>query len=614
MKMSISGRLSINFAVRLLLSGFFFFTLKSTSKATERGDLESSTAIQTISNYLGEKEYNPNQLIDLNYSYRQIPMNWEVQSALLALSQTRLSLARNEIYARHGYPFKSIWGQIYSRVSWYHRASHVDETQFTQTEKENVSNIANLEKSLLAPATDRVRTETYDPEVQAVASDLVDEKKARNGLRALEALAVSGNTEAQCLLGYAYEKAEYPAKALPWLKLAANDFHPGAQSLLSSIYWNGGSGVPKDRAKSDEWTYKAALQGKASSQKSWANRLPEGAEKISWLMRAAQQGEQGALMDLSARYFSGKGVKQDKVAAYMYLTLLYSQIDDTENKIGDMAKFLTPDEIAEAERQAGEFASNGIYKKWGFSSHTCTDAVSDPEPVMSLYVQQTLKAENIDNNPAPNEIVRSLGGKRPGCPMSINYSPGVYSDLPAEAMSFASTEFPEFVEREGYIGVGKLTDADTSRVWYVLSSFAPSCDPHFLFVSSGPLGKDKIVVKGEDLRIARGNNFAIKQRFNLYLPIIHDLKFEKGRLTELIPEYYPVELQSKALDDLNLYIGKDDAAPTKQLHANVRVDIKGYAPGDGSTSGRILVQTENGVTGWVEARNGLLEGAEWKGD
>jgi hypothetical protein len=233
---------------------------------------------------------------------------------------------------------------------------------------------------------------------------------------------------------------------------------------------------------------------------------------------------------------------------------------------------------------------------------------------MSLYIQQALKAEKISEKSPANEIVRSLGGKRPGCPMSVTYAQGTFSDLPVEAMSFANSEFSDFIEQEGYAGVGKFTDANTGRVWYALSSFAPSCDPHFLFISSGPSGKEKVIIKGEDLRITSATSFSINQRFNLFLPIIHNLKFEKGRLTELIPEYYPIDLQSKALDDLNLYTNKDDTAPTKKLPANTVVELKGYAPGEDSTSGRVLVHTKNGITGWVDVRNGLLEGVESKGD
>lgn len=393
---------------RLLLLSFLlalgYFPLALGAKAGDNPTLDTGTvvvstsaAIRTITNYLNKKEYNPNQKIDVHYSYQQIPMDWEVQTALLTISQNRLSLARNEIFARHGQPFKSIWGKIYENVSWYRRAATVDESQFTPVERENITNITKFEKALLEPAIDRSRTETYDPEVQSLAEGLVKRDETAKSLSALKKLAAAGNTEAQCLLGYAYDRAEYTAKAFPWLKLAANDSHPGAQSLLSSIYWDGGPGVPKDRLKSDEWNYKAAIQGKASDQKSLANRLPEGAEKVVWLMRAAKQGSQGALFQLSDRSLHGKGVPKDNVAAYMYLTLVYRQIDDTEDKLGALAALLTPEEKLEAERRAEEFASNGLFRTWGFFPHTCTDAVPDPEPVMSMYVKTAIQAEGKQN-------------------------------------------------------------------------------------------------------------------------------------------------------------------------------------------------------------------------
>lgn len=213
-----------------------------------------------------------------------------------------------------------------------------------------------------------------------------------------------------------------------------------------------------------------------------------------------------------------------------------------------------------------------------------------------------------------SQVVRFLGGKQAGCPMYATYNPKIFSDDPAAAMAFANSEFADLIEYEGYAGIGKLTDSDTGRVWYVLSSFAPSCDPHFLFVSVGPSSKEKIIVNGEDLRVISSSDFSIRQRINLFLPIVHNLKFKKGLPTEEIPQYYPLKLESKTLEDTALYSGKDDVKPEKQLPANTPLEITGYFPGDRSISGRVLVQTTDNIMGWVDVRNGLLEGVEHRGD
>lgn len=211
-------------------------------------------------------------------------------------------------------------------------------------------------------------------------------------------------------------------------------------------------------------------------------------------------------------------------------------------------------------------------------------------------------------------IVRFLGGRQVGCPMSATYDPKILTDDTKAAVAFANAEFADFIEHGGYAGVGRLNDAATGRTWHVLSSYAPSCDPHFLFISIGPAGKEKTIINGEDLRIISVNDFSITQRINLFLPIVHNLKFLKGLPTEIIPEFYQQDLQSKTIEDAALYPSKDAINPTKQLPANTPLRITGYSPGERSSSGRVRVQTTDGIAGWIDVRNGLLTGVESRGD
>lgn len=69
-------------------------------------------------------------------------------SELEALSDHDLFVARNEIYARHGYTFEA--GELsehFSSKSWYHPSDVFNEGDITDIERQNVSNILSVEQS-----------------------------------------------------------------------------------------------------------------------------------------------------------------------------------------------------------------------------------------------------------------------------------------------------------------------------------------------------------------------------------------------------------------------------------------------------------------------------------
>lgn len=66
-----------------------------------------------------------------------------------ALTREEVELARNEIYARHGYVFKTEkYAQYFSSKAWYHpnpEYDSLDDTQFTEIEKKNRDLIVDYE-------------------------------------------------------------------------------------------------------------------------------------------------------------------------------------------------------------------------------------------------------------------------------------------------------------------------------------------------------------------------------------------------------------------------------------------------------------------------------------
>src|SRR5258708_32324707 len=76
-------------------------------------------------------------------------------------------------------------------------------------------------------------------------------------------------------------------------------------------------------------------------------------EALKWYRLAAETGNSHAQDNLGLMYANGHGVQQDYVSAYMWLDVAaaLSNGAPAENR-DDVAKLMTPDQIAEARRLA----------------------------------------------------------------------------------------------------------------------------------------------------------------------------------------------------------------------------------------------------------------------
>jgi TPR repeat protein len=139
-------------------------------------------------------------------------------------------------------------------------------------------------------------------------------------LAALEPLAEQGNVEAQLRLGLMYHKGlgvtADSAKAMKWLRLAADQ-----ENVLGTIYW-------------------------------WKN---DYAETFKLLLRSAEHGY-GYAQDNLGDMYQGFGVPADNVQAYFWHDRAAAQgVQNAAEKRDLIAKKLTPDEIAKAQKLAQEW-------------------------------------------------------------------------------------------------------------------------------------------------------------------------------------------------------------------------------------------------------------------
>jgi hypothetical protein len=185
----------------------------------------------------------------------------------------------------------------------------------------------------------------------------------------LRKAADRGAARAQCLLGLCYAngdgvKMDKSIGAL-WLRRAADQGLPEAQFDLGMCFANG-DGVPKNTAEATIWIRKAAAQGLPDAEFELGNCYLEGIgvpknipEGVRLTRNAAEAGFGQAQNALGLCYLKGIGVKKDNVQAYKWCSLAAAKgddrADDARINLASAERFLTPGQVAEAQRLAQEF-------------------------------------------------------------------------------------------------------------------------------------------------------------------------------------------------------------------------------------------------------------------
>ena len=178
--------------------------------------------------------------------------------------------------------------------------------------------------------------------------------------------AEQGDGFAQYNLGELYAEGrgvpKDDAQALEWYRKAAEQGSVPAQFHLGVMYRTG-KGVTKDDSQAAVWFRKAAEQGSAGAQSVMGDIHAFGrgvrkdeAQAVAWYRKAAEQGHDHAQCNLGLMYAQGRGVPEDLVQAYVWSSLSSIQGNKSAAEVLDrLAKRMTRDQIAEAERLAREF-------------------------------------------------------------------------------------------------------------------------------------------------------------------------------------------------------------------------------------------------------------------
>jgi len=168
----------------------------------------------------------------------------------------------------------------------------------------------------------------------AFAGPVEDAQAAASRSKYAEAqrqLAERGDANAQYTVGLMYAMgqgvAQDDAASVKWYRLAAEQGHADAASELAFMYRLGAGGVPRDYVEAAKWYRQTAVQGDKRGQR-----------------------------ELGRMYLAGYGVPQDFVTAHMWFNLSAAQGDRSAVEGRDIvAKQMTPDQLAEAQRLAREW-------------------------------------------------------------------------------------------------------------------------------------------------------------------------------------------------------------------------------------------------------------------
>jgi TPR repeat protein len=127
---------------------------------------------------------------------------------------------------------------------------------------------------------------------------------------------------ARAKLGLLHFEAKDYAKALPWLRRAADEGNPAARNTLGVMY-DRGLGVKVDHAAARDLWHSSddpRARGNLAGLYAEGRGAPSGPAAVEWYRTGAQAGVASAQFRLGMMYAKGEHVAQDDRAAAQWLT------------------------------------------------------------------------------------------------------------------------------------------------------------------------------------------------------------------------------------------------------------------------------------------------------
>jgi TPR repeat protein len=189
--------------------------------------------------------------------------------------------------------------------------------------------------------------------------------------------AEQGNAKAQKLLGDAYASAggvpKDAVEAVKWYRKAAEQGDPSYQCNLAFVLEYGVDEI-RNEAEAVDWYRKAADQGDAQGQINLAHIYYRGkyvpknlTEAVNWYRKAAEQGDDLGQTRIAEMYSKGEGVPKNYIEAYKWWNIASASGElfakSAAEKRDEIAKIMSPAQVAEAQRLAAAFVPKNTHNK-----------------------------------------------------------------------------------------------------------------------------------------------------------------------------------------------------------------------------------------------------------
>ena len=289
---------------------------------------------------------------------------WPLHDPKRSFRFTRRAAEAGDAKAQVALGFKFIEGQGVARNSaegerWAKRGVSALEALITQ----EPSNEARIRKLAVA-IYETWLGDYYFPESHLLPKEAAEaiywyEKAARHGTGAIAQCA-------QSKLGFIHEtETKNYTEAVKWYRMAAEAGSASAQRNLGNLCYNG-LGVAQSSPEALKWFLLAAQAGDPDAETLIGQIYEDGsgvaqdyAEAAKWYRKASEQGEPYAQGHLAYLCMEGLGVPRDYVEAYKWVNVAAAQGLDAACDGREIAsRFMTPDQIAEAQRRSSAFVAS----------------------------------------------------------------------------------------------------------------------------------------------------------------------------------------------------------------------------------------------------------------
>jgi TPR repeat protein len=199
-------------------------------------------------------------------------------------------------------------------------------------DSKSVANLSDLQGVMVGLAVGSTIKVGYLRDGQRLETEATLAEKTKLYADWYDARAQRGDSEAEFELGRIYflgtGRSKDDTQAIYWVRKAAEQGYPNAESALGFAYLNGNAGVVIDDLSAVHWFQRAAEQGLAEAQSALAFMYVQGrgglpkddSQAVNWFRKAAEQGLADAQLNLGILYSAGRGglPKDDAQAAFWW--------------------------------------------------------------------------------------------------------------------------------------------------------------------------------------------------------------------------------------------------------------------------------------------------------